>query len=64
MDKTGTIWVNRDKGCIEDIEIPVADNPGWNSFKLKLTGIETMNQETWNNYIIKQSKDYFNKTEK
>ena len=60
-NKTGTVWVNKDKGYIEDIEIPLADNPSWNSFKLKLTSVEVMSQDAWNSYIITQSKEYFDK---
>lgn len=60
-NKTGTIWVNKEKGYIENVEIPVADNPSWKSFKLKLTGVETMSPEAWNNYIAAQSSAYFSK---
>jgi hypothetical protein len=58
-NKTGFIWVNKEKAYIEDMEIQASDNPGWATFKLNLTGVETMSQDEWNAYIEKQSKDYF-----
>lgn len=57
--KAGTIWVNRDGGYVEDMEIPASDNPSWSTFKMKLKDVETMSQDAWNSYVKQQSEDYF-----
>jgi hypothetical protein len=44
-DKEGFIWVNKKDGHAELIEIPVADNPDWNSFKFELKKIEQMSPD-------------------
>jgi hypothetical protein len=49
-DKEGFIWVNKKDGQVELIEIPVADNPDWNSFKFELKKIEQMTPEQWLTY--------------
>jgi flagellar basal body-associated protein FliL len=57
----GTLWADKEKGYIVDMELPVSDNPGWSTFKLKLIKIETMIQDEWNNYMATQTSDYFTK---
>jgi hypothetical protein len=49
-DKQGFIWVNKKEGHAELIEIPVADNPDWNSFKFELKKIELMTPDQWLTY--------------
>ncbi|HEY7161277.1 MAG TPA: hypothetical protein VH815_08455 [Acidobacteriota bacterium] len=49
-DKEGFIWVNKKEGHAELIEIPVADNPDWNSFKFELKKIEQMTPAQWLTY--------------
>jgi hypothetical protein len=43
----GLMWVNRDHGWVEDIEIPIPDNPGWNSFKFELHSVNRQNEIGW-----------------
>lgn len=58
-NKKGYIWVNKEGGYFENIEIPLSDNPSWNSFKLTLAGMEKMSGEEWSEYVTGQSKEYF-----
>lgn len=44
---SGTMWVNKESAYIQDMEIPIADNPDWENFKFRLTGIEYMNPAQW-----------------
>jgi len=46
----GYIWVNKEKGHIENIEVPWRDNPNWNSFKFELVSIEQMTPTAWETY--------------
>jgi hypothetical protein len=43
----GLMWVNKEKGYIEDIEIPVADHPDWDTFKFKFIFSKPMDLEQW-----------------
>lgn len=47
----GSIWVNRKDGYIEDLEIPLADNPDWKDFKLELKSIEKMEPAAWKSFV-------------
>lgn len=49
-DKDGYMWVNKKEGYAENIEIPVPDNPDWNSFKFELKKIEKMSPAQWKVY--------------
>ena len=44
-NRGGSIWVNKNKGYIEDMEIALPDNLNWQSFKLRLIGVERMSRE-------------------
>lgn len=50
--KEGTIWVNKKRGHVEKIEIPVRDNPDWKDFKLELKAVQKMTPEEWNKYMF------------
>jgi hypothetical protein len=53
-NRGGSIWVNKSKGHIEDMEIALPDNPNWQSFKLRLTRIEQMSRDKWEAFIKAQ----------
>jgi hypothetical protein len=48
---TGTLWVNRSLGHIEDLEIPIADNPAWTGFKFRLVSYESMDEPSWSHFL-------------
>src|SRR5215213_4099902 len=52
----GMMWVNREKGIIEDIEIPIPDNPDWVDFKFKFISDEKMNPGQWTNFMNEEIK--------
>ena len=54
-NRGGHIWVNKNKGYIEDMEINLPDNPDWQSFKFRLTGVQQMSLEEWEAFMKKQS---------
>ena len=47
----GFIWVDRDLMHAVDIEIPIPDNPDWNSFKFNLISVQQMNKEAWQQFM-------------
>ncbi|HWM93883.1 MAG TPA: hypothetical protein VN493_24200 [Thermoanaerobaculia bacterium] len=49
-NRGGFLWINHAEGHVEDIEIDLPDNPNWKSFKLKLTGVESMGQAAWERF--------------
>ena len=53
-NRGGTIWVNKSKGYIEDMEIKLPDNPNWQSFKFRLTGVEQMSRAEWEAFMKAQ----------
>ena len=53
-DRGGFIWVNKDRGWIEDMEIDLPDNPDWTSFKFKLLKVEKMTRDEWDKFIKAQ----------
>ena len=59
MNKKGYLWVNKEGGYFENIEIPASDNPSWKNFKLTLQETEIMSDEQWAKYIADQTKNYF-----
>ena len=53
---SGLMWVNREHGYIEDIEIPIADNPDWDNFKFKFISSEHMDSRQWAEFIDAELK--------
>jgi len=53
---SGVMWVNRERGIIEDIEIPVPDNPDWDDFKFKFISDEKMSPNQWANFMDTEIK--------
>jgi hypothetical protein len=49
-NKGGTIWVRKADGVLVEYEIALPDEPGFNSGKLKLTGVERMTEHEWKDY--------------
>lgn len=54
QNKGGYIWVNKEHGWMEDMEIELPDNPEWKSFKLKLLRRETMTKTAWDEFRNEQ----------
>lgn len=54
LHRGGFLWVNQAEGHIEDMEIDLPDNPAWQSFKFKLTGVETLDQAAWESFQKQQ----------
>jgi hypothetical protein len=55
----GTMWVNIEKRMIEDLELPIADNPDTDTFKFKFVMSEQMTPQQWEEFTeseIKQLK--------
>jgi len=46
--------VNKGTGYFQDVEIQLADNPNWQTFKFKLQKIERMNQTEWEKFMKAQ----------
>jgi hypothetical protein len=53
-NRGGFIWVNEKHGHIEDMEIALADNPNWTSFKFRLLKTEKMSRSKWENFMKAQ----------
>jgi hypothetical protein len=53
-NRGGWIWVNEKLGHVEDMEIALADNPAWKSFKFKLLKIEKMSRDQWESFMKAQ----------
>ncbi len=53
-NRGGFIWVNKRGGHFEDIEIDLADNPEWQSFKFKLERTERMTRVAWEAFMKAQ----------
>ena len=47
----GTISVDRERGGVQSMEIPVPDNPAWRDFKLELQRVETMDRSAWARWV-------------
>lgn len=52
----GVMWVNLEKRIIEDIEIPVPDNPDWENFKFKLISSEHLDSRQWTEFMDSEIK--------
>mgnify|MGYP001217417676 CR=1 FL=1 len=50
-DATGAISVDRDRGHVQGIEIPVPDNPAWRDFRLELQRVEAMDRAAWDRWV-------------
>jgi hypothetical protein len=55
-NQQGFMWVDQSAGHIEDMEIPVPDNPAWDSFKFELVASSPMDVGTWNTFINSEIK--------
>ena len=52
----GVMWVNIDKRIIEDVEIPIPDNPDWDNFKFKFVSSEHMDSREWDEFMNAEIK--------
>ncbi len=55
-NRGGLIWVDKTNGVIVEYEIDLPDEPGFESGKLKLTGIERMSDLDWEAYKVSRVK--------
>ena len=46
----GVMWVNTEKRMIQDIKIPIPDNPDWENFKFKFISSEHMDPRQWTEF--------------
>lgn len=53
-NRGGFIWANKRNGYFQDVEIQLADNPNWRTFKFKLQKVERMNEARWNKFMKAQ----------
>lgn len=53
-NRGGFIWVNKELGHITDMEIDLPDNPAWQNFKFKLTGVEKLSPSEWEQFMKDQ----------
>jgi hypothetical protein len=49
--QVGQLWVSQTDGHIEDMEIPIPDNPDWDNFKFNLVSIQSMDDAQWERFI-------------
>jgi len=47
----GVMWVNTEKRMIQDIEIPIPDNPDWENFKFRFISSEHMDSRQWTEFM-------------
>ena len=52
----GVMWVNQERGIIEDIEIPIADNPDWEDFKFRFISSAHMDSRGWSELMETEVK--------
>ncbi|HSL31657.1 MAG TPA: GNAT family N-acetyltransferase [Anaerolineales bacterium] len=52
--QAGSIWVNGQNGYVQDMEIPVPDNPAWQDFKFRFVSSEHMNPRQWNDFVTEE----------
>ena len=50
-DADWLITVDRDRGQVQSIEIPIPDNPAWRDFKLELRDVEPMDRTAWDGWV-------------
>jgi hypothetical protein len=46
----GTLWVRKEDGLFQDVEIALPDNPSWQTFKLRLEMRESMTPAQWEQF--------------
>ena len=51
QDQEGFLWADRESMHAVGIEIPIPDNPFWNSFKFELVSVDVMSDEEWRHYM-------------
>lgn len=51
QNQTGVMWVDRAEEYVVDMEIPIPDNPAWDSFKFALVLVKHMDEKTWRQFI-------------
>ena len=56
-DEAGTAYVNKAGLYIEELAIPLPNNPSYNSFRFSLKGKEIMSGAEWDEYILNKTKD-------
>ena len=54
-NKSGFIWVNKDKEYFERVEHPQFDNPEWTNFKIDLKSIDRITYSQWLDLIAEKS---------
>ena len=54
--QAGQLWVSQSEGHIEDMEIPIPDNPDWDDFKFNLVSIQSMDDAQWERFISSEIK--------
>ena len=47
----GIAWLHHDLMHVVDMELPVPDNPSWNSFKFSLVSVQDMDEQTWIQFL-------------
>lgn len=50
----GRVWLDRDMMYVVDMEIPVPDNPSWDSFKFNLVSVQQMDEGVWIRFLDKE----------
>jgi hypothetical protein len=53
---SGVMWVNFENRIIEDIEIPLADNPDWDDFKFKFVFSGHIDSTQWEEFMEAEVK--------
>lgn len=53
-NRGGHLWVDKRGGFFRDVEIALADNPDWHSFKFRLTSVERMTRAAWERFMLSQ----------
>ncbi len=56
QNQQGLIWLDRTSMHAVDMEIPIPDNPSWNSFKFELVSIQEMSVEAWRQFMDEEIK--------
>lgn len=46
-DQEGFVWLHKEKGYIQDVEIPVAPGPDWPDVKITLRSAEKISEKDW-----------------
>jgi hypothetical protein len=47
QDRTGTWWADAKSGLLVEFEIPLGDEPGYDSVRIRLDRVERMNDANW-----------------